>query len=581
MKKFVKFNSIEIYFKIIDILYTNYKNKFIFLIFIGLLSSFFEILSFIILPALLSILINLKSINDFSFINSLDIYTKSIISKNLQIFILSLLFSIALLKLVLNYYFNWLQNRLIFSLNNNFSSNLFKSILNKNYSFFLSNKSSVSTTLLTHEYEMFIQFFTHGMVLILELFIISGTLFSLFLYNFLITFQISVFLIISILLFNFFQKFYLNRLSKKRNELINNKYNIITQTFRNIKDVKIFELENILSYYYNKNTKLEGDIKRKLSFLHNMPRNYIELVVFSSIIFLFLIINFYDKNFNNLIPTISLFIFALFRLLPSINKVINAIQFASSSSNSFLSIISELNVFKHQLNINKNLNIKYIFKKNIVFNNLSFYYNNGSKKVFNNLNLEFYKGQKIGILGESGSGKTTFIDLLLGLLKPTNGTILIDGIDLQLLDKSWKHNIGYVQQNILLFNLSIKENIAIEFENENIDHNKIQFLMNFVNLNSQLHINDVNTNIGDNGCNLSGGQRQRIAIARALYRDPQILIFDEATSALDEKNESNILKSIFEYNPDITIFIISHKKSTLSYCDKIYSIKNYNFYLNN
>ena len=290
-------------------------------------------------------------------------------------------------------------------------------------------------------------------------------------------------------------------------------------------------------------------------------------------------ISFYDKNYNNLIPTVSLFIFALFRLLPSNNKVINAIQFASSSSNSFLSISSELNVNKFQLNINENLNKKYFFKKNILIHDLSFYYNNSSKKVFNKLNLEFYKGQKIGIFGESGSGKTTFIDLLLGLLKPTSGNILIDGIDLQLLDKSWKHNIGYVQQNILLFNISIKENIAIGFDNENIDHNKINNLMNLVNLNSQLHINEFNTNIGDNGCNLSGGQRQRIAIARALYRDPQILILDEATSALDEKNESNILKSIFEYSPDLTIFIISHKKSILTYCDKIYSLKNYDLNL--
>ena len=287
MKKFFKLNSIKIYFKIIDILYTNYRNKFLYLLLIGLLSSVFEILSFIILPALLSILINLKSINDFSFINSLDISTKSFISKNLQIFILSSLFSIAILKLILNYYFNWLQNRLIFSLNNYYSSNLFKSILNQNYLFFISNKSSVSTTLLTHEYELFIQFFTYGLVLILEIFIIFGTLFSLFLYNFLLTFQIFVFLLTAILLFNFFQKFYFIRLSNKRHELINNKYNIIIQTFRNIKDVKIFELENILFNQYFKNTKLEGDIKRKLSFLQNMPRNYLELVVFSSIIFYF------------------------------------------------------------------------------------------------------------------------------------------------------------------------------------------------------------------------------------------------------------------------------------------------------
>ena len=209
----------------------------------------------------------------------------------------------------------------------------------------------------------------------------------------------------------------------------------------------------------------------------------------------------------------------------------------------------------------------------ITVDNLDFSYK--KKKILEGINLDIQIGETIGIVGESGSGKSTLVDLLNGLLKPTKGTIKIDDRNIEEFITSWQLSIGYVGQEIFLFDDTIRANIAFGIEEEKIDHNKINQVLKASQLSkfiSELE-NGVETRVGDRGIQLSGGQRQRIGIARALYHNPSVLIFDEATASLDDQTEKQVMKSIYNLKQNKTMIIIAHRISTLNQCDKIYEIQ--------
>ena len=218
---------------------------------------------------------------------------------------------------------------------------------------------------------------------------------------------------------------------------------------------------------------------------------------------------------------------------------------------------------------------KNIFNHSIRFENVSFGYDN-SDTIFDQINVEFFKGQRIGVIGESGSGKSTFIDLLISFVKPSRGVILIDDQNLNNVRHSWNNLIGYVPQSIMLLDESIKQNIAFGVDEQDIDEVVLNSVLKAVCLDKYFKRNniDIEKKIGERGVKLSGGQIQRIGIARALYKNPKILIFDEATSALDKTTEDEIIDSIYSLSKDITIFIISHRTDVLKRCDQVYEVSN-------
>lgn len=215
--------------------------------------------------------------------------------------------------------------------------------------------------------------------------------------------------------------------------------------------------------------------------------------------------------------------------------------------------------------ISKNLN----FEKKIELKNITFFYNNEKNTILKNANLTIKKGEIIGVYGESGSGKSTLIDIIIGLLEPQKGEVLVDNNDIKKNKKDWFKKIGYVPQSVYLNSDTIKNNIYF-YERKNL--NSIKKLKNSLKI-SQLNKMALNRNVGERGIQISGGQKQRIGLARALYKDFDILILDEATSALDTENEENFLKDVFKLKSGKTLIIISHKKSIVDKCDKVITIK--------
>ena len=293
-----------------------------------------------------------------------------------------------------------------------------------------------------------------------------------------------------------------------------------------------------------------------------------------------LIVNFFfNSSRNEILPILSLYGISLIRLIPSYTQISSNIMSIRFRKLSFELICNELNL-SCPSSINKDKNIKqnlflYNFNKTININNLSFSYEK-KKDVLKGINFSFNTGQAIGIVGSSGSGKTTLGDLIMGLYNPDKGLITMDGLDIKEYSLEWREMLGYVPQDVFILDSTIKNNIAVEFDEEKIDMDRLNNAIKLSNCDEYVDElpNKLDTMVGERGIRLSGGQRQRIGIARALYKDPNIILFDEATSSLDSKNEEEIIKSITGLKKNKTLICISHKLSNLKNMDKIVVLKN-------
>jgi ABC-type bacteriocin/lantibiotic exporter with double-glycine peptidase domain len=393
-------------------------------------------------------------------------------------------------------------------------------------------------------------------------------------YNFFATLYCLFFIITTFFIWQKFISHKLKKISVLRSEYDSLLFKQIQESFLGIKDIKMYGRETSCLKNFENNLLDLKFIKTKFTIIMNLPKVYIELIAISCFVFLILISIYFLNNLNNLIPNLALFAAAAFKLIPSLNRLIISsqnIKYGQTALNNIINDI-ETNTFSNE-KINSQLKqIEFLEKINIC--NISYFYDN-KKIILDNINFEIKKGETIGIIGQSGSGKTTFVDILSGLIPPTSGRITSDNIDIQKNIRNWQDQIGYIQQNTYLMNDSIKNNIA--FGLNNLEINDLH-LKNSINI-SQLDdlVNElplgIETAIGERGIKLSGGQRQRIGIARAIYKNPKILIFDESTNSLDSETEKKILDNFKKFKDDKTIIIISHNRESLKQCNKIIKIE--------
>ena len=277
----------------------------------------------------------------------------------------------------------------------------------------------------------------------------------------------------------------------------------------------------------------------------------------------------------NALPIISLYAFAGTRLMPSFKMIYTAISNQQFSNAGLDLLFKEISNIKEK--VVKEINNPLKFSKQITLKNICFKYPNSQLEALNNINLNIPLGSRIGLVGSTGSGKTTLVDVVLGLLEIEKGILSIDGIELNNNNlRSWQKSIGYVPQYIYLSDDTLASNIAFGIDPSNINEDAIEKSSKIANLHDFV-INELpnkyQTLIGERGVRLSGGQRQRIGIARALYHNPQVLILDEATSALDNLTEKGVMDGINNLSKNITIIIIAHRLSTVKNCDKIYVLE--------
>ncbi len=455
------------------------------------------------------------------------------------------------------------------------SRSIFEKILYQDISYFYKNDSSQITSFIAVKVYLCSSCLMHYFGIINNVILITIVFTALIILNPLFT--ISVFL--------FFLAAYLTIILLFKNKVKANSFNIakietsLIKLLREaIQNVKIMIIHKIQNYYLN----IYSDIKlqRDKSFISNLtiqslPKIFMEtiaIILLSSIAFV--IIFYSDTDFISILPFFAIIVLAGQKLLPIFQQLYFSYAALLSDSESVKEVTE---FFYDKSNEIKKTNTfeKIKFEKSITFENVSFNYD---KKKFEiqNLNIAFKQGTKIGIVGSSGSGKSTFIDLLMGLIRPNKGNIKIDDTILNNTNISkWHQIISHIPQNTFLNNDTIYKNIAYGFEKDQIDKNLISRIIQQLNLHDLISIMDrgYNTNLGETGNKISGGQRQKIAFARSFYRNFEVLIIDEGTSSMDNISEENIFNQLYELK-EKTIFIVSHRLAFLKKCDVILEFSN-------
>ena len=509
-----------------------------------------------------------------SFLNHLDLdqYSKN----ELIIISLSSIIFIYFLKTIFLTYVSYAQGKYLTEIKKTTSERLYLNYLNKPYEFFL-NTNSFQLIRNINDVVYFGVLVNSVLIFITELTILIGISLLLIYYEPLGSIIIILIIAIIGILFSSKIKKKSEFWGSKRKNADGQKLKSMQESFRLIQEIKVLNINRyFISKFFNSN-KISVINEFKHQFVLSLPRYWFELLAVFGFAILMFILNYSGYKVDDLITVIGLFAAATFKLLPSIIRLINNVQQIHFSLPVLKNISKELKNKKIFYNLEDTItNSKLSFKNEIYLNNISFKYQNSKKKVLDKINLKILKGTTIGIMGTSGVGKTTLINLLLGLLKPTSGSILVDSKNISKDLKSWQNNIGYVPQNINLIDESLKNNIALGVEKKNINNDRIiecikeTQLANLIKNNK----NGVRTHVGEFGSRLSGGQKQRIGIARSIYKNPEMLILDEFTNGLDNLTEKKIVNEIQNYSKNKTVIIISHKLSTLSVCDKIYRLTN-------
>lgn len=390
------------------------------------------------------------------------------------------------------------------------------------------------------------------------------------------TMGISIILLLFLVFFNGVFKKYSVRLGSCIRDVVAEQNKWVLQTFSGIKEIKVSNLED---YFIDKcRASYEGysRLQRKQSFITSVPKPVMESACICSLLLVLCIKILMGVNIGTFVPTLSVFVVAAFRMLPSFNRVsgfVGTIMYSKASIGNVYEDIERMNAMKHEQHEEKTNLFRFDMDNNICFNDVTFQYPEGEKPVIQDLSLCLEPKKSIAFIGASGSGKTTMADILLGVLRPQRGTITVGNVNIFEHLYSWHIRLGYIPQTIYLMDDSIRNNIAFGIENS--DEGKIWEALREAQLEDFVKRlpQGLETNIGDRGVKLSGGQRQRIGIARALYKDPELLILDEATSALDNETESAVMQAIENLKGSRTMIIIAHRLTTIKNCDVIYEIK--------
>ena len=535
-----------------------------------------EVLSLgILIPIITLLLSSEDNLTQFPLIENLYEFIP-FIKENTVLFFSALILIVFSFKSIYLIYLNYRKNRFISNIVKYVSDKLYKNILSRDYNFHVKRNSAETIRNLQSDIHFFTIYLESYISLIIEIGLAVSVLVFLIIvepFGSIITF---LFLIItSGIYFRIIRKRVADY-GEKRQEVDFKKNKTIIESLNGIKDIKILNIGGTFLKKFNEITKEFANINTNYTTISQFPRYMLELISIYGIFILMFVLIFQNQNSNYIITTLGIFVAGIFRLIPNVNKIIVSLQNLKYSLPSLNSIILELNS-------NVILNNNYSKRKNkltssIILNNISFNYDD-KENILKNLNLEIKKGEVIGISGESGSGKSTLADILMGIQKPTSGQILVDGKNIN----QNPINIGYVPQKVFFIDGNIKQNIGFGISDSLIKISKVNKCIEISQLTKFINSLDkgVYTEIGENGLMISGGQQQRIGIARAFYRDPEVLVLDESTSALDDKTQDEFLNFLKTLKGKITMILISHQLKKVNFCDKKYKVEKGNLKLYN
>tara|TARA_Y100000816_G_scaffold291881_1_gene284793 strand:- start:1282 stop:2901 length:1620 start_codon:yes stop_codon:yes gene_type:complete len=531
-----------------------------------ILSIFFDVLSIGSIFPLLGFIVteNENYLNIFEFSKSGSFLFEQ---NNLYLTAITIIFILFFLKNLFLLFFTKINSNFLAYLTIYHQEKILFNILRKKYDFFVKKNSAF----FIREFNNEIKLITSGFIQpILD---ISLNVLTLFGFLILLSFVDLNLTIISIILGSIFFLIFIFSLKEKFKFLGSQRrdqnlkiINYIKQLFEGIRELKIYKKENAFISDLKKSWYRLANISVKKNILTVLPRIVFEILLVGSILAVFYNI----ENPQHLIPKLSIYVLIMLRIIPNVNMLIKSVQkinYSEAALNNLVNYFAK-EVVKEEKIIN--------FKNKIELKNVFFSYDN-KKNILKNLNISIPKNSCIGIKGSNGSGKSTFVDIISGLLKPTTGKILIDEINYESLDNTnWVSKFGYVQQKLFFFEETLEFNITLEKNKKNINYDKLSNIIKQIKLDEFLNQRKLTLNdtLSESAINISGGQAQRIGIARALYNSDDFLIFDEAFNNLDKHAINNLTEIIVGLKNNYTILVISHIDEPLELCDQIFFLEN-------
>lgn len=551
------------------------KIKILVLFIMALLGSLLECVGVSIFMPFVNLLMDMSVIHDNEY---LSLLYDSFHFKSEEGFLTAMAGCIIVIFVVKNVYMI-LQKYAIYRFSYNtqmkISTRLLRAYMSEPYTFHLNKNISVLQRSMQEDSELFTRAIIHFMELVVEIMVCMALGSYLLYVSKSITVIIVSLLVICVGIFTIVAKKYAKGYGKKCQGYKAKIYQWMNQALGGIKEIKILNRESFFISSYEGYFKMFARGQRINRLLGVMPKYVVEMVSISGMLFAIMIKMYYGrKDIVDFIPQLAAFAVASFRLLPAVGRINEHVTDMMYAAPSIELVYNDLKAIEDVKKPETSDKRNWSFEKEVVIKNICYRYPNTEENVIEYANFSIKKGETIALIGESGAGKTTMADIILGLLEPQYGKIKADEMDIFKDIDAWHQEIGYIPQMIYLSDDTIRNNVAFGIKEDEInDESVIEALRKAQLLDFIEGLADgVETMVGDRGIRLSGGQRQRIGIARALYCDPQILVLDEATSALDNDTETAVMEAIENLRGEKTIIIIAHRLTTIQNADKIYAV---------
>ncbi len=575
---------IKIYEKLMILLDKQQKKKMVLLVFMMLIGAVLETLGVSLIIPVMNVVLEEDAIERHEYLQLICRIFHIDDSSHLTILVMIGLVLVFVVKNVFLFFQQKIQLKFVYTNQFATSRRMMINFMKRPYEYYLNADTAVIQRSITSDVNNM-----YGLILALLQLISEGIVFvSLAAVSLVadvwMSLTVTALLVIALLVIKCILKPIMRRAGEENQEFYSGLYKWIDQSVMGIKEIKIARKE---SYFINEYSKCGAgyvSAVQRYNLFNATPRLLIETVAIAGMILYLMIQLLQGSAAADIVPQLGLLAVAAMRLIPCANRINNHLTSISYFEPFFMGVSDNLQDEIRDETIDYNAETyqrkieveKLDVRKEIVLSDITYQYPNSETLIFDHADMKIPVGKSVGIVGTSGAGKTTIVDILLGLLQLESGRILADGVEVREHYASWLKNIGYIPQTIFMIDSTIRKNVAFGYADEDIDDAKVWEALREAQLDVFVKSlpEGLDTSIGERGIRISGGQRQRIGIARALFEDPEVLVLDEATSALDNETEAAIMDSINRLHGRKTLIIIAHRLQTIEKCDMVYRVEN-------